>query len=105
MIAKCFSFSTPSLDHIFWRYLKPLIYNNTCLKKIVCITNAYINLEYWLSYFKSTTTIVITKPNKDSYNIPKSFWPIVLLNMTGKLIEKVISNWLQFYMTVTPYDT
>jgi len=96
--------SISSPDHIFWKYLKLFIYNNTYLKKIVCITNTYINLEYWLFYFKSATTIVITKPNKDSYNIPKPFWPIVLLNMTGKLIEKVISNQFQFHMTVTPCD-
>ena len=40
--------------------------------------------------------IVIPKPNKESYNFLKSFQPIVLLNMLGKLIKKVIGKWLQF---------
>jgi len=45
-IAKYSSFSTPSLDHISWRHLKTLISSNTCLKKIVCIANTCIDLEY-----------------------------------------------------------
>ena len=54
------------------------------------------NLGYWPSHFKRSMTIVIPKPNKQSYNSPKSFRPIVLLNTLGKLIEKVISKRLQF---------
>ena len=41
-------------------------------------------------------TIIIPKPNKTSYDLPKSFRPIVLLNTVGKLIEKVIGERLQF---------
>jgi len=36
--------------------------------------------------------IIIPKSNKSSYNNPKAFWPIVLLNIFGKLIKKAISN-------------
>ena len=43
-------------------------------------------------------TIVISKPNKASYDSPKSFRPIVLLNTLGKLIKKVIGDRLQFYV-------
>ena len=45
-VAKCSSFSTPGLDHVSWRHLKPLIIDDACLKKIVCIANTYINLEF-----------------------------------------------------------
>jgi len=45
-IAKCFSSFTPGLDHVFWRYLKSLIANNKCLKKIICITNIYTIYEF-----------------------------------------------------------
>jgi len=48
-------------------------------------------------YFKTSTSIIIPKPNKESYNSPKSFRPIVLLNTIGKLIEKVIGERLQFH--------
>jgi len=42
--------------------------------------------------------VVIPKPNKKSYDSPKAFRPIVLLNTISKLIEKVIGECLQFNM-------
>jgi len=47
--------------------------------------------------------VVISKPNKKSYNSPKSFRPIVLLNTMGKLIEKVIRERLQFNTTANDF--
>ena len=41
--------------------------------------------------------IVIPKPNKSTYDSPKSYQLIVLLNMIGKLFEKIIEEWLQFH--------
>jgi len=40
--------------------------------------------------------VIISKPNKALYDSPKLFRLIVLLNMLGKLIEKVIGKRLQF---------
>ncbi len=40
-------------------------------------------------------SIIIPKPNKTLYDTPKMFRPIVLLNILGKLIEKVIRERLQ----------
>jgi len=40
--------------------------------------------------------VIIPKLNKNSYDLSKSFRPIVLLNTVGKLIEKVIGEKLQF---------
>ena len=45
-----------------------------------------------------SNSIIISKPNKASYNSLKIFRPIVLLNMLGKLIKKVISKRLQFQL-------
>ena len=42
--------------------------------------------------------VIIPKPNKLSYDSPKSFRPIILLNALGKLIEKIIGERLQFHM-------
>jgi len=42
------------------------------------------------------STSIIPKPNKASYNTPKMFRLIFLLNTLGKLIEKVIGKRLQF---------
>ena len=36
------------------------------------------------------------EPGKPAYNTPKAFRPIVLLNILGKLIEKMVARRLQF---------
>ena len=75
-----------------------VVKNNKCLEIIINITNACINLEHWLSHFKVSLSIIIPKPNKVAYNSPKSFYPIVLLNTIGKLIEKAISKQIQYHL-------
>ena len=57
-----------------------------------------INLEHWLNHFKRSSTVIIPKLNKQAYDSPKSFQPIVLLNTLGKLIKKVIADRLQFHI-------
>ena len=97
-IVKCNISSTPGPDKLVWRYLKHILKNKLCLKNIINITNTCIEIGYWLSHFKMSTTIVILKPNKALYDSPKIFKPIVLLNTLGKLIEKFISDRLQFHV-------
>ena len=87
---------TSGPDKLSWRHLKVIIHNSTCLKNFIDITNACIDLGHWSLYFKTSTSIIIPKSNKASYNTPKTFRPIILLNTLGKLIEKVISKRLQF---------
>ena len=96
-IAKCNNSSTSSPDKISWRHLKCIIEDKICLKNIINITNTCLKLSHWPLHFKISITIVIPKPNKASYNSPKLFRPIVLLNTLGKLIEKVIGDRLQFH--------
>jgi len=47
--------------------------------------------------------VIIPKPNKLLYDSPKSFRPIVLLNTLGKLIEKIIGERIQFYVTANDF--
>ena len=96
VISKCNNLSTPGLDKLSWRHIKIIIKNVTCLWKLINIANTCINLGYWPSHFKTSSSIIIPKLNKTSYNSPKTFRPIVLLNMLSKLIEKVIGKRLQF---------
>ena len=42
-------------------------------------------------------SIIILKFNKSLYDISKTFCSIILLNILGKFIEKVISNKLQVH--------
>ena len=96
VIAKCNDSLAPGSDKLLWRYLKIIIKQDKCLTNIINIANACINLGHWLDYFKHSSTIIIPKPNKPSYNHAKMFHPIVLLNTLGKLIEKVIAKRIQF---------
>ena len=96
-ITKCDNSSTPGLDKLLWRHLKNIIRDKVCLKRIINITDACFELGHWPSHFKTFISIIIPKPNKESYNFPESFRPIVLLNTIEKLIEKVISKHLQFH--------
>ena len=102
-IINCYNSSAPSSDKVLWRHLKCIIKNKSCLKNIVFITNACFELGYWPSHFKKSTTIVIPKPNKSSYNSLKSFKPIVLLNTLDKLIKKAIGERLQFQVVMNNF--
>jgi len=97
-IVKCNNLLAPGPDKLLWRHLKCIVKDKMCLGNIITITNACIQIEYWPNHFKNSMMIIISKPNKSSYNSPKSFRPIVLLNMLGKLIKKVIGDRLQFYI-------
>ena len=95
-ISSCNNSSAPGPDKLLWSYLKTILKDNEYLNTIIHIANVCINLGYWLSHFKISTTVVIPKPNKKLYNSPKLFRSIVLLNTVGKLIKKVIRERLQF---------
>jgi len=97
-IEKCNNSSTLGLDKISWRYLKKIVKNEEYTIKLINIANTCINLDHWPSYFKVLTTVIIPKPNKALYDSTKSFCPIILLNTTSKLFEKMIGKQLQFLL-------
>ena len=95
-ILKCSNSSAPGPNKMSWCHWKLIFSNDDCLSKIINIADACINLGHWPDYFKVSNTVVIPKPNKQSYNNLKAFRPIVLLNTLSKLFEKVIAERLQF---------
>jgi len=84
--------SAPGLDKLTWSHIKRIIKSEECITKLIDIANACINLGHWPSHFKMSTTVVIPKPYKAAYNSPKLFHLIVILNMMGKLFEKMIGE-------------
>ena len=96
MISKYNNSSAPGPDKLLWHHLKFIINQDECLINIINIANTCFNLGYWPNYIKYSSTIIIPKPNKTSYDQAKSFCLIVLLNTLGKPIEKVITERLQF---------
>ena len=96
VIVKYNNSSTPGPDKLLWRHLKSIVKQDECLVNIINIANMCINLGHWPNYFKCLPMIIIPKPNKSSYDQVKMFCPIVLLNILGKLTEKVIAERVQF---------
>jgi len=92
MIKKCNNSLTSGLNKLSWRYLKRIVKNMACFNNFIDITNACIDIGHWPVHFKVLITIVISKPNKESYDSPKAYQPIVLLNTINKLFEKVIGK-------------
>lgn len=88
--------SAPRLDHISWHHLKWIIQDDQCGRLLLWLANACLSSGHWPAKFKASTTVVIPKLGKPSYDTPKSFHPIVLLNTLGKLLEKMLSTRLQF---------
>ena len=73
----CSGSSAPGSDHITWNFLKVFMADPGILSLFMWIANACLTSSYWPAYFKTSMTVIIPKPNKLSYNIPKAFRPIV----------------------------
>ena len=95
-IESCNNLLTSGLDRLSWRHFKEIIKDEEYTNKLIDIANTCINLGFWPSHFKMSSMVIISKPNRTSYNLSKSFWPIILLNTTSKLFEKMIGERLQF---------
>jgi hypothetical protein len=95
-LAACAKSSAPGPDHITWSHLKLILVDVDTCDKVVDLTNACFEYGHWPTFFKESSSVIIPKPGKLSYSAPKAFRPIVLLNTMGKLIEKCISNHIQF---------
>ena len=96
VINKCNNSSAPGPNKLMWHHLKSILKQDDCLNNIINIADTCINLGHWPSYFKCSSMVVIPKPNKLAYDQPKSFHLIILLNTLGKLIEKIVTERLQF---------
>ncbi|PPQ94558.1 hypothetical protein CVT25_012311, partial [Psilocybe cyanescens] len=79
-LASCSNVSAPGPDHIKWSHLKMLMRGPTYVFTVLlALANACLRVGHWPKHFKES-------PCR----------PIVLLNTVGKLIEKMLSNRIQF---------
>ncbi|KAF8670793.1 hypothetical protein AX14_005802 [Amanita brunnescens Koide BX004] len=88
--------SAPSPNRITWELLKMACQVNNAPEGLCHMFNQIRSSGTWPSWFKQSTCVIIPKPNKPRYNVPKAFRPISLLNTIGKLLTKIIAAWLQF---------
>jgi hypothetical protein len=65
-----------------------------------------MDIGYFPTPFKTTTTVVLQKPMKPDYTKPNAYQPITLENTIGKVLESVIADVLsyltEFYELLQP---
>ena len=87
--------SAPGPDHISWKYIKKAFQLPGFDRSVTNMFNAIMRQGEWPSPFKESNTVVIPKPKRADYTIPKSFRPIALLNCLAKLFTKCLTRRLQ----------
>jgi hypothetical protein len=70
---------------------------NTIIDRLYYIYKAILDLGLYYEPWKISTTVVLRKPGKPRYNIPKAYWPIALLNTMCKVLTATIAELITFY--------
>ena len=86
----------PGPDGISWELLKRAFQVQGAPKGTCHLFNCIRSSGRWPMWFKQSLCVIIPKLNKASYNVPKAFRPISLLNTIGKLLTKVIATRMQY---------
>lgn len=60
------------------------------------IFNHSLALGHCPEHFRESTTVVLRKPGKDNYTVPKAYRPIALLNTIGKVMDAIIAKRLSY---------
>ncbi|KAF8700601.1 hypothetical protein AX14_000647 [Amanita brunnescens Koide BX004] len=87
--------SAPGPDHVTWRHVKLALSFPGVDLALANLFNKVCFTGSWPTHFKDSLSVVIPKPNKPDYSIPKAYRPIALLNTLGKLLTKILANRLQ----------
>ena len=87
--------SAPGPDHVTWRHLKLALTLPETDVSLMALYNKVCFTGSWPTHFKESMSVIIPKPNKPDYTIPKAYRPIALLNTLGKLLTKILANRLQ----------
>ena len=67
------------------------------------ILNQTYNLGYYPKDWKQENKIFLKTPGKDSYHDPKSYRPISLTNILGKILERIIFNKILHHLESTNF--
>jgi ribonuclease HI len=87
--------SAPGPDHVTWRHIKLALSMPEVDEALAALYNKICFSGTWPTHFKDSYSVIIPKPNKPDYSIPKAYRPIALLNTLGKLLTKILANRLQ----------
>ena len=64
------------------------------LTRLTCIFRAVFTLNTYYELWKEFTTVVLRKPGKPSYEIPKAYRPIALISTTAKILTSIVAEQL-----------
>lgn len=64
----------------------------------LALANKCLEHSHFPNAWKKATVVVLRKPGKESYTVPKSYRPIGLLPVLGKVFEKIIVNRLKWHI-------
>ena len=70
---------------------------NTITDRLYYIYRAMLELGTYYKPWRTSTTVVLCKPGKPHYNIPKAYRPIALLNTMSKVLTVLMANLMIFY--------
>jgi len=65
--------SAPGPDHITWCLLKLALSDPTVVDSLAFFFNQIFDSGVWPDALKMPTTVIIPKPNKDDYSLPKAY--------------------------------
>lgn len=77
------------------------IYSQVILKGpelFQAIVNKCLEFRQFPTIWKEATVVVLRKPGKEDYMIPKSYRPIGLLPAMGKILEKLVIKRVQWHL-------
>lgn len=94
LLATTSNTSAPGSSGIGWLLIKKAW--NKISKHLCTIFNACLILGHHPRVWKEAKVVVIPKPDKEDYSIPKAHRPISLLETMSKLLEKAIAKRFQF---------
>jgi ribonuclease HI len=67
------------------------------IDRLYVIYKAMLERNMHYAPWKTFTTVVLRKPGKPRYDVPKAYRPIALLNTTWKVLAAVVADQLTFY--------
>ena len=89
------AFKAPGPDGVPNVVLKKSI--DALIDHIYFIFRAIFELETYPDEWKESITVVLRKPGKPSYEDPKAYRPIALLNTLGKLFSTIVTDDLSYF--------
>ena len=89
------AYKAPGPDGVPNVVLKKAI--NTLINHFYFIFRAIFELDVYPDEWKESITIVLRKPGKPSYEEPKAYRPIALLNTLGKLFSSIVADDLSHF--------